>query len=433
MSLLRSLNTAAAGLQSHSQAVGVTGDNIANVNTMGFKRQRANFQDMLGRSIANAQELPMAGAGSRLSHIETMWAQGALLTTDSPTDLAISGDGLFAVRGAAMGVEGTWFTRAGQFKLDDEGRLVNLDGLRLQGYLADEDGDIGAGLGDLRVEGFTFPARMTTEADLSVNLDSNEVATGVGFDLDDIEGTTNSSTNFTVYDSLGNSHQITVYFTKDDVGQWTWNAVVEGPELDGRPDSAPPEVVGTGTLSFDSSGALVDDSGALISVSFANGATPDQQITIDFGESQNEGGTGFDGSTQTASSFATMAIQQDGYAPGQIAGLAIEQDGTITGVFSNGQRRTIGQVAVATFASLEGLDRAGQGLWIETDRSGQAMTGAGMSGGRGAVVAGALEQANVDLGQEFVNLIAYQRGFSANSRIVTTADEMYAELVNLKR
>lgn len=433
MSLLRSLNTAAAGLRSHTEAVGVTGDNIANVNTIGFKRQRAHFQDILGRSIASGQELPMAGAGSRISTIETMWAQGALLTTDSPTDLAISGDGLFAVKGNVMGIEGQWYSRAGQFKIDQDGMLVNLDGLKLQGYMADAMGNLGSTVGDLQVAGFTFPANRTTQANLSVNLDSNEVPPGAPFDLLDIDGTTNGSSNFTMFDSLGNSHQVTVYFTKDDVGQWTWNAVVDGEELDGRPPGAPPEVVGSGTLSFDENGALVDDSSTPLSISFANGAAPNQQVVLDFGESQTEGGTGFEGSTQTASAFATTAIQQDGYAAGQIAGLGVEQDGTLTGVFSNGQRRTIGQVAVATFASLEGLDRAGQGLWSETERSGQAMLGAGMSGGRGAVVAGALEQANVDLGQEFVNLIAYQRGFSANSRIVTTADEMYAELVNLKR
>jgi flagellar hook protein FlgE len=431
MSLLRSLNTASAGLRSHTEAIGVTGDNIANVNTVGFKRQRAHFQDLLGRSIASNDELPQAGAGSRLSAIENMWAQGALLTTDSPTDLAISGDGLFVVSGNVAGIDGNWYTRAGQFKVDADGRLVNLEGLRVQGYTAAADGTLGTTVGDLTVDGFTIPANPTENALVAANLDANATVPAA-FDITDPSNTSNFSSQVTVYDSLGNPRQLTVFYRKTADNAWEWFAAADGADLAGGTPGALTQV-GTGTLAFDTNGALNAETGGALTLDFADGAAAGQAIALDFGESVTEGGDGLEGTTQFASPSTTTALQQDGFGSGAIAGVAVEADGAIVGVFSNGQRRLVGQLAVAKFASNDGLDRAGQGLWAETEASGQPLLGAATTGGRGAVVSGTLEQSNVDLGNEFVNLIAYQRGFQANSRIVTTTDEMYVELVNLKR
>ncbi|MEC7518374.1 MAG: flagellar hook protein FlgE [Myxococcota bacterium] len=432
MTIMKSLNTASSGIRSHSEALSVVGDNIANVNTVGYKRSRANFQDMLGRSIAGSSAMPQAGAGSRVGSIQQMWAQGALLTTDSPTDLALNGSGFFVVSGNVGGVDGSFYTRAGQYTLDSEGYLVNQDGLRLQGYPADDTGALSGTLGDLQVEQGTIGANATTSVDVGANLDAETAVRTDAWDPTDPAGTSDFSSNVTVYDSLGNAHEVTVYYRKTGANSWEWHAMADGAEVTGGTPGTPFEGA-SGTLTFTTDGQLDTETTSASSWDFVD-ATPGQAVTFDFGDSiTTDSGTGMSGTTQYASPSTNTGISQDGYGAGEVAGISIGQDGTIEGVFTNGQRRVLGQVAVADFASVDGLERAGQGLWVETQASGEAVVGAAGTGGRGAVVAGALEGSNVDLAREFVDLIAYQRGFSANSRIVSTADEMYTELVNLKR
>jgi flagellar hook protein FlgE len=440
MSILRSLNTGAAGLRAHSDAIDVVGDNIANVNTVGFKRSRAIFQDILGRSIAGASAVPSSGGGSRVSKVQQMWSQGALLTTDSPTDLALSGDGFFIMKGTANGAQGNFYSRAGQFTLNSDGYLTNPSGLVLQGYGVNNQGVIQANLGDLLINPGTVAATPSTQVDIAANLDA--VAVAPIWDPADPGGTSNFSTQVTVYDSLGAAHGVTVYFVKGappaaagDPQDWSWNAMVDSAEID---PAAPGYVAGepylgaTGTLTFNTDGALIAETPAAFTWDFL-GATPGQAIAFDFGTSVADGGTGLDGTTQFAAASTTTGISQDGYGAGSVAAISVSNDGVVTGVFTNGQRRTLGQVAVADFGSVDGLARAGDGLWAETRESSQPLIGPPETGGRAAIVSGALEQSNVDLGQEFVSLIAFQRGFSANSKIITTADEMYQELVNLKR
>jgi flagellar hook protein FlgE len=432
MSILRALNTGATGLQSHGEALGVVGDNIANVNTVGYKRSRADFEDVLGRSIAGSAAVPQAGAGSRLAHIEQMWTQGALLTTESPTDLALTGDGTFVVSGTVGGMTGNFYTRAGQFHVDASGRLVNPNGLRLQGYGVNEDGMVNGTIGDLVVDAGTIPASATTQVDLAANLDANAAVPALPWDPADPGGTSNFSTAVTTYDSLGNAHQITVYFRKTADNAWDWHAMADGAEIQGGTPGVPTEGA-SGSLTFTTDGALDTETVAASSWNFV-GATGGQAIAFDFGTSvTTDGGTGIDATTQFGSASTTTGISQDGFAAGTVAGIAVDSDGTVSGVFTNGQRRTLGQVVVADFANVGGLARAGDGLWVETKDSGAALVGAAESGSRGSIVAGALEQANVDLGREFVDLIAYQRGFQASSRIIQAADEMYGELVNLRR
>jgi flagellar hook protein FlgE len=431
MSVLRSMNTAASGLRAHQEALGVVGDNIANVNTVGFKRQRANFQDMLGRSVANPSAQPQAGAGSRVASIQEMWTQGALLTTESPTDLALNGNGFFIAEGNVGGIQGSYYTRAGQFSIDQTGYLVTQDGLRLQGYTADTTGTIGATLGDLQVDAQNLPAVATTQVDLGAQLDA-EAVTPAAFDPTDPDTTSNHSASVTVYDSLGAPHELTIYYRHQGGGSWEWHALVDGGEVTGGTPGVPFEGA-SGTLTFTTDGFLDTETAAAASFDFVN-ATPGQAITFDFGDAiTTDGGTGRAGSTQYASPSTNNAIQQDGFGAGSVAALQIDQSGTINGIFTNGQRRALGRVAVADFASEDGLERAGQGFWVETTASGEPLVGEASTGGRGSIVSGALEGSNVDLGREFVDLIAFQRGFSANGRIVTTADEVYAELVALKR
>lgn len=428
MSILGTLNTAASGLTAHGDALGVVADNIANANTIGFKRSRADFQNVLGMASGAAER---GGGGSRMAHIEQMWSQGALLGTESPTDLALSGEGFFVVKGNANGVTGNFYTRAGQFHLDKDGHLANPDGMRLQGYAADNKGTLSGTLSDLSISTRTMPASATTKVNMSMNLDSKAVEPPP-WDPADPAATSNFSSGLTVYDSLGNAHEITIYYTKTGSNTWDWHAMADGATMAGGTAGVPFEGA-SGSLTFTSDGALDTESMNQSQWDF-NDATPGQSITFDFGTAiTGDGGTGLDGATQFGDASSTTGLRQDGFAAGSVSGITISSDGSITGVFSNGQRRLLGQVAVAKFQSESGLARSGQGLWSETKDSGEPLVGGAQSGSRGAIVAGALEQSNVDIGREFVDLIAYQRGFSANSKIVQTADEMYSELINLRR
>jgi flagellar hook protein FlgE len=429
MSILRTLNTGATGLTANGEALGVVSDNIANTNTIGFKRSRADFQDMV--ASAGKNELTQVGAGSRVGKVETMWKQGALLSTDASTDLALSGEGFFVVNGTANGVDGNFYTRAGQFHLDKDGYVTNVDNLKLQGYQADARGNILGTLGDLRVGPTALPATRTASATLGVNLDVRATVPALAFDVNNLATSTNTSAPLTVYDSLGNGHQITTYFTKTGDNTWDWHALADGAEIDGGTTGVPFEGA-SGTLTFNTDGALQTEVVNNSSWNF-KGATAAQEITFDFGGSLDEGGTGLDGSTNFANAFTTNVATQDGYAAGSVTGINVSATGNITGVFTNGQRRTLGQIAVANFKSTDGLTRTGQGLYVQTEESGEPLLGTASTGGRGAIVSGSLEQSNVDIGKEFVDLITFQRGFQANSKIIQTADEMYGELVNMKR
>lgn len=432
MSILKSLNTGASGLRSHGQAIGTTSDNISNVSTVGYKRSRAVFQDVLGRSITANTGMPTAGAGSQVSHIQQMWSQGALLTTDAPTDMALSGNGFFVVDGNLGGVDSRYFTRAGQFRINEAGNLTSPDGLRLQGYMALPNGEISGTLSDLTVANQALPANPSTQIDLAMQLDSSETPPALPWDAANPEATSNFSTGVTVYDSLGNAREVTVYYRNTGPNQWEWHALTDGANITGGTAGTAFEGA-SGTMSFTANGELDVETPAASSWDFV-GATPGQAIAFDFGDAiTTDGGTGLTGSTGFASPTTTNGLSQDGFGAGTVAGISVSGDGTITGVFSNGQRRVLGQVAVADFASVDGLQRGGNGTWVSTQESGEALIAGASTGKRGAIVSGALEQSNVDIGQEFVDLIGYQRGFQANSRVISTADEMYGELVNLKR
>lgn len=428
MSILRTLNTGATGLTANGEALGVVSDNIANANTIGFKHSRANFQDLV--ASAGKNDSTQIGEGSRVGSVETMWKQGALLGTEATTDLALSGEGYFVVNGVANGVDGNFYTRAGQFHVDKDGYLTNVDDLKLQGYQADSRGNILGTLGDLHVGTTALPATKTSEVKLGVNLDVRSPIAAVPWDVTNPGSTANFPSSLTVYDSLGNGHQITTYFVRTGSNTWDWHALADGGEVDGGTAGVPFEGA-SGTLTFNTDGALQTETTTSAGWNFT-GATPAQQIGFDFGTSIDEGGSGYDGSTNFANASTTNAATQDGYGAGAVTGINVSATGIITGTF-NGQRRTLGQVAVATFKSVDGLARTGNGLFVQTEQSGEALLGGASTGGRGSIVAGSLEQSNVDIGKEFVDLISFQRGFQANSKVIQTADEMYGELVNMKR
>lgn len=436
MSIMRSMYSGVSGLLSNSQALGVVGDNIANVNTIGYKRSRGVFADVMGQTVPGASASAKVGGGTRMADVQQLFNQGALLTTDGQADLAISGEGFFAVAGNISGRQGTFFTRAGQFQLDNEGYMTTSDGLRLQGYGVTDDGRVDTRIGDLQIGDAELSPNATTEVDISMNLDSGEEVITSAIDPEDPD-TYNFSTSVTVYDSLGNSHRVDVFFQKTGDNTWDYEAYCDGGDLVGGTAGSPTLISaggGADGLQFTSDGALDVENGGTINVNFAGGAAA-STITLDFGESATtDGGTGLDSTTQFADRPSSLnGLEQDGFTAGSVVGFAVAGDGVVTGVYDNGQQRTLGQVVTATFTANEGLTRVGNNCWAESNDSGQALIGTPSSGGRGSINQGALEQSNVDIATEFVSLIAHQRAFQANGKTITTADEMYTSAIQLKR
>lgn len=430
MSISSAMYQGAAGLGSHSDAMGVISDNIANVNTVGFRSSRANFSDVLGGMIAGSR----SGAGSRIGSVQTMFQDGSLLGTGRATDLAINGNGFFIVNGNVGGVDGSYYTRAGQFSVDSAGMLVNQEGLNVQGYAIDATGAPSSQLGDLHIDSGAYPPSATSDVQLDANLDAATDVDPTPFDIGNPGATSDFQSSVTVYDSLGNAHQLTMFYKKvADVptSQWEVHAAVAGGDLD-PPVAQEFAEVGTGTLDFDATGALTASSLPSVNVAWAgaNAAT----INLNLGTPTGTGGTGVDGITSYAGTSAIIRVEQDGWPQGELADFEVLPDGRIEGRYTNGVSRFLGQVATAAFTSLDGLERQGDALFRATGgASGQPQVGAPGTNGHGGIVAGNLEGSNVDLAREFVSMIAVQRGFQSNSRIITTADDMLTELVQLKR
>jgi flagellar hook protein FlgE len=435
-----------SGLRAEGEALGVVGDNIANVNTTGFKAQRALFEDVLGHSILAGTSTSMPGSGVRVGDIQQMFTQGTLQNTGVSTDVALNGDGFFVVKGTVDGLSSNFYTRAGTFKIDQDGALTNPAGLKVQGYKANGDGTFAASISDIMAPTAALPARATETAMVTANLDASATAINTAaivgppavaanpWDAQNPANTANFSTTMTVYDSLGNGHTMDVYFRKSDTvaNQWDYHVLTAGADVVGGTAGQNSEI-GSGTLAFTSNGALNTFTETVpVTVDFVN-ATAGQAIALDFGTSIGAGGTGLDGTTQFAGASNVSSQSQDGYASGDFSGVAIDGTGVVQGLYTNGQKIAMAQLAIAKFRSNDGLGRAGQNLWIETRDSGTAAMGTAGSGGRGATSAGALEGSNVDLAEEFVGLIQHQRSFSANSKTITTADEMLQELINIKR
>jgi flagellar hook protein FlgE len=427
MSLYSSLYTGVSGMQTTSQELSVVGDNIANANTIGFKQSRAAFADVLGQNLATgAGEV---GLGSRLQAVQKILTQGALTQTGMATDLAIQGGGFFMVEGP--GGE-NYYTRAGQFTVDQDGYLVNLDGLQVQGYQADSAGQVSGSLGSMVVGAAQYPPQVTSTVTMRGNLDASDTITPP-FDVNDIPGTsTGEPQPITLYDSLGNAIDAEIHFTKTAANTWEYHVVTDGAnDADGT--AGTPEIIGRGTLTYNTDGSLqshaVDGAFAFDPI---NGTAP-QPITYDFGTAILDGGTGFDGMTQFGYPQSVQFINQNGFAAGDLTSVTVEDDGTITGAFTNGQTRALGQVVLADFEAADQLQRIGGNLFSATDAAGEPNIGRAGTGGRGRIVAGALEQSNVDLASEFVRMIVAQRGFQANSKTVTTSDQLLDTLIQVKR
>lgn len=423
---LSSLYTGISGLDAYSQAMSVIGNNIANVNTVGFKASRISFEDILSQSLVGATGQFQIGRGVQVGSIQRLFSQSTFQTTSSATDLAIDGDGFFIVSRDGT----TLYTRAGQFYLDEQGILVNHRGYALQGWMLDDQGSITSTLQDINLSNISSAPRATSSVVINVNLDINEAILANPFDVTDPVNTSSYMTPITVYDATGNGHLVNVYFRKQDNDTWEWHALLDGAELEGGTPGN--QEVATGSLDFTDGKLQTETFTTPFSVQFF-GTSGAQTIDFDFGNSIDEGGTGLDGSTEFAGGSTTKFLSQDGYTQGNLISIQIDNEGVVSGVFSNGQSRRVYQVALARFTSPWGLTSIGGNLFAETTHSGPPIVGEAGSSGLGQINSNSLELSNVDLATEFVEMIKTQQAFQANSRIITTTDQMLQEIVNLKR
>lgn len=435
MSLTSALSSSVSGLAAASTQISVIGDNIANANTPGFKEKRAEFAAVLGQNITAGAGFAQMGAGVRVNDIGTIFSQGVFEQTQRGTDVGIEGRGFFVLEGNL----GRSYTRAGAFGFDANGWFVDANGNRVQGYGIDPaTGGSNGVLGDIQVNVPLSPPQATEEIQLAMNLDATAPVIAGAFDLADATGTSNGREVITVFDTLGTPRQATVFFQHTGVNQWDYHVTLPTADSDQAGLTTDPYVVqGSGTLVFDTNGALVSVDGGTtyptIDFAFnaANGAAPTQAIEITLGPLTSGGSVTGSATTQFNQPQVTNFVSQDGFAPGTLSALQIDNDGRLNGVFSNGITTSLAQLALANFGNVEGLTDIGGSRLTESLDSGPPIVAAANSGNLGAIRASSLEKSNVDLAQQFVNLIVGQRAFQANTRTASVANELMSNLVSL--
>ena len=408
MGILTGMFTAVTGLNSYGNAMSVIGNNIANVGTVGYKSSRASFAELVSVSLAGGSGSDQIGLGVFLNDVQANFAQGSMTTTGNTFDLAIDGNGFYLLRDSA-GAE--FYSRDGQFKVNNLGQVVNAGGVLLQGYQADTNGNITSTIGNITLTSNAVAPQVTSTAAIRANLDANATVPTAAFNVTD-PTTYNFSTGMSVYDSLGNAQQLRFYFVKSSTAN-TWN-------LYSQVGNA--AAVARTNLAFNSSGVLTSGGSQAMSLVIPGGAATPQSVTVDFANM-----------SQFGSPSGVIDQTQNGFASGTLDRISVDTNGRVVAQFSNGQTRALAQVILNKFINPDGLVKAGDNMFIESIESGAPLSGAPTTNGLGKVISGAIEQSNVDLGKEFVDMIITQRAFQANSRAITTSDEMLQELVNLKR
>ena len=400
-------STSISGLQAAQKDMGVISNNIANVGTTGFKRSDSLFAELYTASLGGAGTQP--GSGVTLERIRSDFGQGSFEFTSSQLDLAIDGNGLFVLQNGSE----TLYTRAGAFRLDNDGFVVTESGANLQGYGADDNGQINTALGNLQITNALLAQKPTEEITFNGNLDSRATApTTAPFDATNPE-TYNFTSTTTVYDSAGAAHQVTLYFAKDATAANQYNVTAS---ID---DVVQPE---TAALVFDNAGVLDATSvTALNLASYTPANANAQPINIDFSTITGYGATS-----------ATSGVTQDGYAAGQLAGFEFDRTGVAYATYTNGETRAVGQVALATFTNPSGLQSAGKTNFAESSTSGVASIGTPDSGARGIIRPSALESANVDLTVELLALIEAQRNFQSNAQAIQNANDASQAILQLR-
>jgi flagellar hook protein FlgE len=428
MGVLSSLYTGVSGLSAQGEALGVIGDNIANANTTGFKASRAEFQDIVAKSLKGILGGNQIGRGVKIGAVNPILVQGNVDSTEKATDLAISGDGYFVLRGS----DGESYTRDGSLHFDREGYLVTNDKQRVQGYQTDERGKVINKMGDIRFPRALIPAKATSEVKLDMNLDSR-IDTVKTWDPKNPNDSSHYSTGVEIYDSQGNKHLMTLFFVRSADRTWDYHGMVDGKEVTGAPDDQLAEVT-SGQITFTTDGKLDTETTTNMAFNFRGGALQGQAIKIDFGDSiTTDKGKGIDGTKQYGKDSDLISWSQDGSAAGTITNLSFNDEGMLTGLYSNGATQDLGQIALAKFENPEALFKVGNNRFKEARDSGAPAAGKPGSAGRGKLFAKSLERSTVDLAMEFVSLIQNQRSFQANAKTITTTDELLQEVINLKR
>lgn len=470
MALSSALFSGISGLSALGSAMQIIGDNIANVNTIGFKGSSFNFQDLLSQSISTMSGTAQVGRGTSLGDVSAIFEQGSFESTGNTTDLAIGGDGFFVLR--ESGSENLFYTRAGNFRFNKDGYLINPEGYIVQGWELDENGEDIGSITDIKLASFTSPPDETDKVQVIVNLDSDGDDNSSGSDdalANAWDGTQTQpigqnayeyQTTVKIYDSLGSTHDITFYFDKAQTPYAYEFIVTCDPNEDQRTGAAGNTwagLLGRGLIEFYSgSGKIMDidfweidpSDGSSVAKSEATDLTdgyftfsPEfisgnpMSVKLDFG-SRYDGSQWVNGSlttTQYAIASATIYQSANGYGAGDLQGVNVDVDGVITGTYSNGQLLPLYRVALAKFQNVHGLYKVGGNLFKETRASGSAITNKPGTCGLGSIAPNSLEQSNVDIATEFVKMITTQRGFQANSKIITVTDQMLLDLINLKR
>ncbi len=400
---------ALSGLNAASDDLGVTANNVANVNTTGFKKSRAQFAEVFAVGVQSVSS-SAAGSGVRLSDIAQQFTQGNIDFTDNALDLAIGGEGFFVLSdGGARS-----YSRAGAFGVDNQGYVVNSEGARLQAYPFAGAGLFNTGTPtDLQLTTGANPPSATTRASFGINLPADApVPTNPVFDPVN-PATFNHTTSVTVYDSLGAAHTATVYFIKDAAPN-TWNTEVR---IEGN------AVAGAAQIVFNPDGSLNAPVGGLMPLGAydpGNGANP-ITLNLDFGTA-----------TQYGASFGVNSLFQDGFTTGRLTGVSVDAEGVVFARFTNGQSTSLGKLALANFVNPQGLQQLGDTAWGESFQSGDALLGEAGTASFGNVQSGALEASNVDLTAQLVQMITAQRNFQANAQMISTADTVTQTVINIR-
>ncbi len=420
MSVLGAMYSAVSGLAAQSQALGVISDNISNVNTIGYKGTSSNFGTLVtAASIENAY----SPGGVRMTPYQHVDQQGLLQSSGSPTDIAIVGNGLFVVNEAAASGFGNnyLFTRAGSFNADKDGNLVNPAGYYLQGWPLDSTGSLPANttvltsLETVNVANLTGTAVPTSNIEMRLNLPSTAA-----------DGDTHSAT-VQVFDSLGNPHNLQIDFVYDAATP-QWNITVQDPTLVSTGATSGTVTAAARSITFNGDGT--PDVITFPDIDITWTATTANPSTI----AANVGTSGLtDGITQFAGEFALSFIDQDGVRFGAFTNVSIDEDGVVSALFDNGERLDIYQLALARFPNPNGLQPANGNAYFQTVTSGDVLLMQANTGGAGTIESQALEGSTVDLAEQFTNMIVTQRAYSANAKIITTADEMLEELIRISR
>ena len=414
-----------SGLNATSKNLDVIGNNVANANTYGEKTSRAEFADVYANAMNGVSSSPI-GIGVSLSSVTQQFTQGNIVTTDNSLDLAINGAGFFQVNDGGGSLS---YTRNGQFRVDRDGFVVNSQLQKLVGYPADASGQIQTGKVDtLRVPSAGLPPSASTRITMELNLDSRaavrQPASSPLIDFAD-PTTYNNSTSLSLYDAKGQDVAVSYYFQKAATDTWDVYVTANGTSINvdalGNPTAAT-------RINYPSNGG--------------SPLSPSAPVPLNIPATLNSVGaqtlplTGVEldvsGLTQYGSPFGVTDLSQNGYAPGQLAGIQFENDGTITARYSNGQTKAAGQVLLATFRNPQGLQPLGGTGWAASFQSGDPIVGAPGAGNLGVLQSGALEESNVDLTAELVNMITAQRAYQANAQTIKTQDQVLQTLVNLR-